>query len=702
MFLFGSRSFRATGIVAIPAAVAAFTALGPAAVGAPVATGGDSSGLAAAAGAARTALAGSRPAWALGARPEGRASSSAPVATEVYLAGHKAALAVYARAVSNPFSPYYRHFLSPAAAIRRFGPTGAQVRAVEQWLSASGLRPRRVSAQEIEAAGTTGAAERAYGTVLEEYEADGGTFRAPAAGLRVPSAIAPDVLSVSGLANMPALMRPASLTGAGGPARIRSGAARWPMSKGADGAVYLGPRPCSAYWGQRTDGTDPRINGAHQPYVVCGYTPQQLRSAYDLPPAGTGQGVTVAITDAYGSPTIVSDANAYATGHGGQPFAPGQYRQTVTPASWTGQADCGGTAVWADEETLDVEAVHAIAPAAGIRYYGANSCDDQGFLGVFSSIIDTHAADVITSSWGQPISASVGSEPASVIGVYTQLFEQAAVEGIEVSFSAGDCGAEDPRTVCGAAGNSTQAQADFPSSDPWVTSVGGTAVEIGKAGTAARTVPWGDDLWVRQNRGWESLASIGYDPHGWYYGGGGGTSGPSTDGTFPGFAEPWYQRGVVPGPLAQTLPTGRRASRPMRVTPDVSMDADPQTGFLVGQTQVLPDGSTGYAESDVGGTSLASPLFAGLVADSIQQHTVGNGFLNPVLYLDEAFAPWAFGDVVSPSAAAAPYAILPSVGGAPAAAVRLGDDELLIATPGYDDATGLGTPAGLIPGPARP
>jgi subtilase family serine protease len=469
------------------------------------------------------------------------------------------------------------------------------------------------------------------------------------------------------------------------------------MSKDTDGSRYPVPVPCSAYWGQRIDRADPPIDGAHQPYAICGYTPQQLRGAYDLPARDTGKGVTVAITDAYGSATIAADADTYAVRHRDEPFDPGQFTQTVTPGHWTDEVPCGGPASWAGEETLDVEAVHAMAPAARIHYYGANSCQNPDFLSVLSSIIDTHSADIITSSWGGPVSAYATAVSPSVIAVFSQLFERAAAEGIEVSFAAGDCGAEDPRTACGGADASSQPQADFPSSDPWVTSVGGTAVEIGRAGTAARTVPWGDDLWTRQGHRWISAVSLGYEPHGWYYGGGGGTSGPST-GRFAGFGQPWYQRGVVPTALAETPPTGRTTPVPMRVTPDVSMDADPQTGFLVGQTQLLPDGATGYAESGVGGTSLASPLFAGLLADSIQRHVLARGFVNPTLYLDEAFGRHVFRDVITPSAAAAPYEILPAGGGEPAIALRLGDDELLTATPGYDDATGVGMPAGLIPG----
>jgi subtilase family serine protease len=327
-----------------------------------------------------------------------------------------------------------------------------------------------------------------------------------------------------------------------------------------------------------------------------------------------------------------------------------------------------------------------------VYYYGANSCFDADLITALSSIIDARSADVISDSWGETISSSTGNLPASVIAEYSQLFEQAALEGIEVTFSAGDCGDEDPATSCGTSDTSTQPQADFPSSDPWVTSVGGTAIEIGKYGNVTRTVPWGDDAWLQSGTGWESL--------GWVYGGGGGTSGPAAGSDFAGFAQPAYQKGVVPASLSETLPTGAKSGHPMRVTPDVSMDADPWTGFLEGYTQTLPDGSTGYAENDIGGTSLASPLFAGLVADGIQARILRHGFQNPTLYLDYALTHGhAFHNVVTPSSAASsPVEILAAYGGVPAIAVQLGDDQALVGTPGYSDAGGVGTPGGIYPG----
>jgi subtilase family serine protease len=641
-------------------------------------------------------LTGTEPAWASGAKPIGPARSTSALTTQVYLAGDASGLTAYAQAVSDPQSRDYLRFLSPAQVDSRFSAGPRAVAAVENWLVGSGLKVSRVSPDQIDATGTIADTEEAYGTKLYEFKTSAGTFRAPDSNARVPASIAGDLLSIGGLENRPTLMHPADLVTQLGTVRPGLNHGKLPMSTGADGAPYLGPTPCSSYWGQHLDTTDPEINGAHQPYDICGYTPSQLRGAYDLTARQTGAGVTVAIVDAYASSTITADADKYAADHGARPFGHGQFKQTATPAQWTDQAVCGD---WSPEETLDVEAVHALAPNANIHYYGANSCNDSDFLAVLSSIVDHRSADVINDSWGEVISSTAGNEPPSTIAVYNQLFQRAVAEGIEVVFAAGDCGAEVPTTVCGAADTSSQPQADFPSSDPYVTSVGGTAVEIGKRRNFERAVPWGDDGSVLAGSIWLSLASDGYQPNGWLFGGGGGASGPSITQAFPGFSQPWYQKGVVPASLAESLPTGQTASSPMRVTPDVSMDADPYTGFLIGETQLLPDGSTGYAESSVGGTSLATALFAALVADSQQSHRMPRGFVNPTLYWDYSHRAGYFHEIVSPAASSAPYTILASGGiTSPPMAIQLGDDQPLIATPGYNDATGVGMPGkGVLP-----
>jgi subtilase family serine protease len=638
-------------------------------------------GPAATASAATVTVAGSHPDWAAASADRGAVASATTVDTTVYLAGKDpAGLNAFAAEVSDPSSANYQKYLTPAQFTARYGATPAQVASVEAWLRSSGLTVTSVSQHSITARGTAAATEKAYGTKLDEFAVKGQNFRAPTGDARVPSSVGGAVLAVTGLSNMPERVKPASLVGqVTTPSIPGVSGAKATQTKGSDGATFLGPTSCSTYYGQLKDKTDPAFNGkSDNPYAVCGYVPSQLRGAYGVTGTGlTGKGVTVAIVDAYGSPTMQADADQYAVNHGDKPFAKGQYTETVTPAQWTSEAACQGPAGWAGEESLDVESVHSMAPGADVHYYGANSCNDPDFLADFTSIVDTHSADLVSDSWGGVIYSSTGNEDPSVLAEYTQIFEQGAAEGIGFNFSAGDCGAEDPSTACGSNDTSTTPQADFPTSDVFATSVGGTSLAIGKNNNAEWNTVWGTDAWtLSASKTWQSA--------GWQYGGGGGTSAQ--------FAQPWYQKGVVPTKLAKTLPDGVTVDSAMRVAPDVSMDADPTTGFLFGMTQPLPNGGTGYAESAIGGTSLACPLFVGLQADAMQsQGGRPIGFANPAIY--RAAGTKAYTDVTAGGAGAKAVNLLPAYNGYPAIVFNFGDDGLLKATKGYDDATGVGTPS---------
>ena len=159
-------------------------------------------------------------------------------------------------------------------------------------------------------------------------------------------------------------------------------------------------RPCSAYYGQLTAKLQadyktplPKFHGKYQPYAVCGYVPVQYRIAYGAAATPlTGKGVTVGIIDAYAAPTIVPDANTYSTRHGDSPFAAGQFTQTA-PKKFTNQKLCGPSG-WYGEETLDVEAVHSMAPGANVVYVGGADCS-TGLDTAWASTIDDHVADVM-------------------------------------------------------------------------------------------------------------------------------------------------------------------------------------------------------------------------------------------------------------------------------------------------------------------
>ena len=627
-------------------------------------------------------IAGTTPAWATASADRGQVAPGTAVSSTVYLASKdQAGLEAYAQQVSTPGNASYHKFLSTGQFESRFGTTASQVSAVESWLRSAGLRVVSADSHQIEVSGTAAQSQAAYGTALHNFSVQGKTYYAPSANVRVPSSIAGDVLTVDGLSSMPLRMEPSSLVGTA-QAEAQITGQKPEMTKQADGAYYIGQEPCSSYYGQIKDTTAPAQNGkSDNPYVICGYVPSQMRSAYGVTGV-TGKGVTIAIVDAYGSSDILSDANTYAVNHGDPAFKSGQFIDTETPADWNSEAACGGAAGWAPEEHIDVEATHAMAPGATIHYYGANSCNNPDLLAPLQQIVDTHSADIVTNSWGSVVYSSTGNLDQADETSYDQVLMQAAVEGIEMNFSTGDCGAEIPTTACGAADTSTEPQADWPASDPWATAVGGTSTAIGKNGNVEWSTYWGTEIYTPPASG-----SSTWSPLEWWGGGNGGTSAL--------FAQPWYQRGVVPYSLATTLPTGARTSEPMRVSPDIALDADPYTGFLVGQTQTLPDGSTGYGESAWGGTSLASPLFAGLQADAMElQGYQPIGFANPAIYA--RYGSPTYSDVTSNGPGSKALNDMPlATGGGTQYSVDFGDSQILKSTRGYDDTTGVGTPTPL-------
>lgn len=659
-------------------------------------------------------LAGVRPAWATAADATGIASAATSLTTRVFLAGRDPrGLAAYATAVSTPGDASYRRFLSASAAAAEFAPSATEGTAVAAWLRSAGLEITSVTPQYVDATGAVGAIDKAYGVTLKTYRhatstthaaagsdaTNATTAIAPDRDPAVPSDVAGDVATITGLSTFSRPMYTQHVTAATADrylqemtdtsANTDGGSSTKTNSKTGQNHTPnqptgpLIPTPCSTYYGQLTDTTDPAYDGVHEPYAVCGYSASQLRSAYGAT-GHEGHGATVAIVDAYGSPTMLADADTWSAHNGLPAFAAGQYAAHVTPSAWNDESACGGTAGWASEQSLDVEAVHAMAPAAKVLYYGADSCQDSDLLAALSDLITHHLAQVISDSWGGPIYSSSGDEPASTIAEYEHLFQLAAVEGITVNFSSGDCGDNDPSTGCGHSIGSTTAQTTFPASDPWVTAVGGTSAAIGARGHLDWSASWGTDAWLLNASGtaWQHL--------GWVFGGGGGTAAD--------FAEPGYQRHDVPSALADTLLSGAQAASPRRVVPDLALDGDPFTGMLVGYTQPLPDGTTGYAEAAIGGTSLASPLLSGLEADTIAvRDGVPIGFVNPTLYCG-CMRGWGLRDVTdSPSNVAKPIAeVFPPFQGQVAALAGIGQDGILRAASGYDDATGLGTPGPLF------
>jgi len=336
--------------------------------------------------------------------------------------------------------------------------------------------------------------------------------------------------------------------------------------------------------------------------IAC-YQPAQFQQAYDMNPlyrAGlNGRGKTIVIVDAFGSPTIQSDLAKFdADNH-----LPTPSFNVITPAGAPPPYDPSSIPdqfSWAIETSLDVEYAHTMAPGANILLVETPADETEGVQG-FPEIVEAENY-VINHNLGDVISQSFGAteetfpSPGSIYSLRSAYFN-ALLHRVTVLGSSGDGGASDYESDL----------EDFypfrvnswPSSDPLVTSIGGTQLHLDPNGN--RTAPdnvWNDTYNPNVTGATPSPAS-----------GGGGTSAV--------FSRPFFQNGVA-------NVVGRS-----RGTPDVSLSAAVDGGALVYMSFAGLPGPGYYI---IGGTSEASPLFSGVVAVADQAAGHRLGWLNPSLY----------------------------------------------------------------------
>jgi kumamolisin len=339
--------------------------------------------------------------------------------------------------------------------------------------------------------------------------------------------------------------------------------------------------------------------------AAVSYTPLQLAQAYAFPTGVDGQGETIGIIE-LGGGFSTDDLSAY--------FSElGLTAPSVTAVAVDTGANDPGQDTDADVEVmLDVEVAGAIAPGAKIAVYFAPNTD-QGFLDAVSQAVHdtTHTPSVVSISWG-------GSEDSWTAQGRTQMEQTltaAAGLGVTVTVAAGDSGSSDSVT-------DGEQHVDFPASAPHALACGGTSLHASGTEISSETV------WNTPDHGTT----------------GGGVSRQ--------FALPSYQSSAKVPDNVDTHTTGRGV-------PDVSADADPQTGYRVranGQDQT------------VGGTSAVAPLWAGLIALLNQSAGAPLGFAQPRLY--PLVGSDAFHDITS------------------------GNNGSYQAGAGWDACTGLGSPDG--------
>lgn len=590
-----------------------------------------------------------------------------------------AALAGRVRSVSTPGSPDYDRFMTPGQIQAQNQLSAAQFEQVRRWLTSAGLSYTRPNWRQLSVTGTLGQLERAFEVTFDNYTdpdpADPYVYQMPTSDLSIPGDLGSLVLDVANASfwTPASSAHAAHTTGRAANHAADTTRAHLPVKPGGMSFPHIASSPsslmspCSRYWGQKPATGMPEVNGRTPSLAPCGYTPAQLRRAYGLD-TETGRGQTVAVIGiALG--TLEQDVNTWSRHVGTQRLRPGQL--TVIPTPDGTPADTSAeTASGLVETTLDVEAVHGMAPDANIVVIGFSTSPDNGpnlDLASETYVLDhTHATIVSNSGTFLPT-------PRTQVA-YDNLYQEGALQGVGFYYPSGD-------------GNGGLA---YQAGDQWTTGVGGTSLAIGPHGSREWETGWGD-----------TVSALSPDGTSWQAPRPGGGAG---GGWMSGQPRPWYQQGVVSDREA-TGPDGKID----RTSPDVAMDADAATGMLVGGTPLYGETWPGSAESvwkyterRYGGTSLSTPLFAGVQALA-QQARGGKplGFANPTLY--HLAGTGALRDITKPTGpppAAVAQRWISAGTFAPMLFQMLADEPIpgvpttVSVGPGFDTETGIGTPTG--------
>jgi len=563
------------------------------------------------------------------------------------------------REMQTPGNPKFHQFLTPAEFQQRFAPSRDTVDQAVAHFRQAGLTATPQPGGLLRVTGPLAAIQKAFNVRMHAFDVpahsgnDGYRFVAPAGEPTLSSAaLASKVQAIIGLDNRP---------------RFR------PHERKA--AFLHDPAAMSRAW------RDPMASSGNEPGQ---WTVTDLASYYNVKPLYDkglhGEGRTIGIVTF----AAMTPADAFAYWNNlGLATNPKRLKIVNVDGGPGAPSDDAGSI----ETTLDVEQSGGLAPAAKIILYQAPNTD-QGFIDAFVKAIDDNTADSLSVSWGNwewfdtqdQVSQPGRKGKVDMLHAMNSLFLQAALQGQSVFAAAGDDGAYDVNS-----GDMTYPSfsktlsVDGPASSPWITAAGGTTLAGDQAFSNGVTVK------VPQERvwGWDYLepvcAADKLDPVSCQIfptGSGGGVS--------IEFPRPFYQQwlpGMRLSEPGQTLvdhttspPTTVFAlpgGYPGRNLPDVSLNADPETGYTIAYTSDKDGfGVTGGH----GGTSFVAPQLNGITALLSQRLNRRLGLLNVPLYRIAA-NPWL--------AYAGPHAALHDIAS--------GDNWFYKAHPGYDQGTGVGT-----------
>jgi subtilase family serine protease len=527
----------------------------------------------------------------------GPAAATSTIEVSVWLNVHnRSELDAVAADLYNPKSPNYRHWLAKSDFVAKFAPTAAEAKTVQDFLTANGLSVIGVGPENfnVTASGTVAAVEKAFHVTINNFMVKGQMVRANTSDPFVEGAAGALVAAVYGLDDLrfqhPYMSRTSGAAGKTTP----PGNLGSPVQGVAAGAVpnaapeffasgcFTGVET-ESYSGTDVDGYPISAtytgNGYTKNTEGCGYTPEEIHSAYNLNGLyaegfdGTGQ--TIVIIDWCGSPTIKGDANAFSAKFGLPALTNANFKIVEYPTPST----CSGPD---PEINIDVEWSHAIAPGASILLLVPPSAS-------FTDV-DNATLYAAVNQLGSVISGSYGSEelytPDTILVTENLINEVAALFGESANYSSGDGGDYtfdfplfNPASVIA------------PADSPWATAVGGVSLALNSNNSIKWQSGWGFNETILLEEG-----TI-FDPpinEGLYGGSGGGPS------AF--FKKPWFQSGL-PGKYRQL--------------PDVSWLADPFTGGIIAITE--PGVSPPLLYEVYGGTSLACPMFSALWAIANQE-----------------------------------------------------------------------------------